>query len=137
MTTATAVNNAATVASLYEAFGKGDIPFIMNHLADNCKWTGAGEGFLPQGGTYVGKDIIRFFTKLNEAVEFSAFVPAAIHSINDDEVVAFGNMTGVARATGKTSSSDWAMHWKFNDDGKVTYYQDFHNTAAAYAANQL
>ena len=58
MSTTTLTNNAATVASLYEAFGRGDIPFILDHLADDCKWIGAGEGSLPQGGTYKGKDAV-------------------------------------------------------------------------------
>ena len=136
MNTTTMIDNATTVASLYEAFGRGDIPFILSHIDDTCKWIGAGEGFLPQGGTYKGKEVINFFIKLNEAVDFKSFNPLSIHNIGDDEVVAFGNMSGAARNTGKISSSDWVMHWKFNDEGKVIYYQDFHNTAAEYAATQ-
>lgn len=134
MSTKTLTDNATTVANLYQAFGRGDISYIISHVADNCKWIGAGEGFLPQGGTYKGKDVQQFFMRLNESVEFTSFNPVSIKNISDDEVVAFGNMIGIARNTGKSSSSDWAMHWKFNDDGKVIYYQDFHNTAAEYAA---
>lgn len=136
MSTLTSVNNATTVARLYEAFGKGDIPYILDHLADNCKWIGAGEGSLPPGGTYIGKDAGRFFKKLSETEEFTAFNPIAIHNINDHEVVAFGNMTGVSRTTGKKASSDWVMHWKFNDEGKAVYFHDYFDTAAVYIANQ-
>lgn len=136
MNTNTITDNATTVASLYDAFGHGDIPFIVKHIDDTCKWTGAGEGFLPQGGHYTGKEAVNFFIRLNESVEFKSFNPIAIHNIGDNEVVSFGNMSGIARATGKISSSDWVMHWKFNDDGKVIYFQDFHNTAAEYAASQ-
>jgi hypothetical protein len=50
--------------------------------------------------------------------------------------VAFGNMTAASKLTGKLASSDWAMHFKFNDEGKLIYYQDFFDTAAAYIANQ-
>ena len=136
MSTATLTNNAATVASLYEAFGRGDIPYIISNLADDCKWIGAGGEYLPTGGTYIGKEALNFFIKLNESVEFSSFNPLSISNINDNEVIAFGNMAGKSKTTGKPSSSDWAMHWKFNHEGKVIYYQDFHNTAAAYVANQ-
>jgi ketosteroid isomerase-like protein len=136
MSTATLVNNATTVSKLYEAFGRGDIPYILSHVANDCKWTGAGEGSLPQGGTYIGKEALNFFIKLNESVEFTAFNPLSVNNINDNEVIAFGNMSGKSKATGKQSSSDWAMHWKFNDDGKVIYFQDFFDTAAAYVANQ-
>ena len=136
MSTTLAVNNAATVGSMYEAFGRGDIPFIISRIADNCKWIGAGEGFLPAGGTYKGKETINFFMKLGESVDFSEFNPLSIHNITEDEVIAFGNMKGSSKITGKPFSSDWAMHWKFNDEGKVIYYQDFFNTAAAFVANQ-
>lgn len=136
MSTATLVNNAATVTKLYEAFVRGEIPYILSHVADECKWTGAGEGSLPQGGTYTGKDAINFFIRLGEGAEFNVFNPVSINNINDNEVVAFGNMTTTSKVTGKTVSSDWVMHWKFNDDGKVVYFHDFFDTAAAYIANQ-
>ena len=136
MSTATSVNNAATVANLYEAFGSGDIPFILEHIDDNCQWIAAGEGYLPTGGTYKGKDAVNFFIRLGESVDFSSFNPVTINNINDNEVISFGNMSGTSKSTGKASSSDWAMHWKFNEEGKLVYYQDFHNTAAAYLANQ-
>ena len=136
MSTKSVVNNAATVGNLYEAFGRGDIPFILSHIADDCQWIGAGGEYLPQGGTYTGKEAMNFFIRLGGSVDFTSFNPGSISNINDNEVIAFGNMAAVSKATGKTSSSDWAMHWKFNDEGKVVYYQDFYNTAAAYMANQ-
>jgi uncharacterized protein len=131
MSTATLTNNAATVSRMYEAFGRGDIPYILSQVADNCKWIGTGEGLLPAGGTYTGKEAVNFFKRLNESMEFTSFNP-----LGDNEVVAFGNMSGKSRTTGKPSSSDWIMHWKFNDEGKAIYFQDFYNTAAAYVANQ-
>lgn len=136
MTSETTISNTSTVASLYEAFGRGDIAYIMDHLSNDCKWVGAGEGFLPQGGTYYGQDAVSFFKKMGEFVEFNSFTPAALHEIGTGEVVAFGNMTGTSRATGKSTSSDWVMHWKFNEEGKVTFFQDFHDTAAEYVASQ-
>jgi ketosteroid isomerase-like protein len=136
MSTATLTDNAATVGKLYQAFGQGDIAYILNMVADNCKWIGAGEGSLPQGGTYIGKDASNFFKRLLDAEEFTAFNPQAIHNIGDREVVAFGTMTAKSRITGKPSSSDWVMHWRFDAEGKVVYFQDFFDTAAAYRANQ-
>ncbi len=129
-------NYAATVAALYEAFGRGDIPFIIDHIADNCVWIGTGEGAIPSGGTYKGKDAVNFFIRLGESVDMTSFNIISISNINDAEVVSFGNMAGNSKATGKVSSSDWAMHWKFNADGKVVYFHDFHDTAAGYIANQ-
>lgn len=136
MSTLTLTDNAATIASVYDAFVKADIPFILEKIDDTCLWTGAGEGFLPQGGTYKGKEAGNFFKALAETLEFTAFNPVAIHNIGNNEVAAFGNLATISKNTGKPYSTDWAMHWKFNDEGKIIYYQDFHNTAGAYAANQ-
>jgi uncharacterized protein len=136
MSTATLTDNATTVAKMYEAFGRGDIPVILNNLADNCTWIGAGEGSLPQGGTYVGKDAVRFFQKLGENEEFNSFDVNSVNNISDDEVVAFGEMKTTSKKTGKQLSCDWVMHWKFNEDGKAVYFHDFFDTAAAYLAEQ-
>ena len=136
MPTLTAVDNATTLAAMYEAFFRGDIPFIINGLADNCTWIGAGEGALPQGGTYLGKDAQTFFARMGETTEFNEFNPVSISNINDHEVVSFGNFTITVKATGKQFSSEWVMHLKFNDEGKVVYFHDFFDTAAAYIANQ-
>ena len=101
-----AANNVASVAKMYEAFGKGDIPFILSNLTDDCEWIGGGEGFLPQGGKFIGQDALNFFMKLGEATEFTSFNPLSINPINDNEVVVFGNMSGVSKATNKSSTSD-------------------------------
>lgn len=136
MSTLTSVDNATTVAKMYEAFKKGYIATIIGQVTDNCKWIGTGEGSLPQGGSYTGKDAVNFFKRLNDSVEFTEFNPVAIHDINENEVASFGNMTGISRATGKKAYSEWAMHFKFNEDGKLIYFHDFFDTAAAYIANQ-
>ena len=136
MSTATLTSNATIVASIYEAFGRGDIPFILSHIADDCEWIAAGEGSLPQGGTYIGKDALNFFIRRGQNETFNTFNPVSINNINDHVVVAFGNMTATSNATGKKVSSDWAMHWKFKEEGKAVYFHDFFDTAAAYRANQ-
>jgi uncharacterized protein len=136
MSTATLTDNATTVGKLYEAFVRGDIPYILSHIADDCKWIGAGEGSLPQGGTYTGKAAVNFFIRLGESAEFNAFNPISINNISDNEVAAFGNMTTTSKTTGKKVTSDWAMQWKFNEQGKTVYFHDFFDTAAAYIANQ-
>lgn len=136
MSTTTMINHAATVATMYEAFGRGDISSVLSQVADDCKWIGAGEGSLPQGGTYIGKDAVNFFIRLGENEEFNAFNPYSINNINENEVVAFGDMTTTSKATGKQITCDWVMHWKFNEEGKAVYFHDFYDTAAAYLSNQ-
>lgn len=132
MSTTTLTNNASVVAKLYEAFGRGDIPYIVGHLDENAAWIAAGEGSLPHGGTYKGKEVSTFFQRMLNDYEFNSFNPNAIHNISEDEVVAFGDMTVTNRHSGKQASSNWAMHMRFNENGKMVYFQDFFDTAAVY-----
>lgn len=83
------------------------------------------------GRTYIWKDAVNFFKLLGENEEFNAFQPISIYNINNDEVVGFGDMTATSKATGVTLTSDWVMHWKFNNEGKAVYFHDFFDTAAA------
>jgi ketosteroid isomerase-like protein len=136
MSTQTLTDNAATVASIYEAFGRGDIPFILSNLSDDCHWVAMGKGVSKQGGTYKGKEVVEFFNRLLGEGEFVSFSPVFISNADDNTVVAFGNMSCKARATGKPYVSDWAMRWVFNDDDKVCEYQNYHDTAAFYLASQ-
>lgn len=136
MQTTIALNHAQTVASLYAAFGKGDIAFIMDHIAGDCKWTGIGGDLLPQGGHYTGKEVANFFKALGDALIFNAFAPETILSAGENEVVAYGTMTCTAKATGKVAPSDWAMRWVFDSEGKVVAFHDYHDTVAEYLALQ-
>ena len=54
------------VQSLFEAFGRGDINFILQHLAPDCRWVVPGQG-IPASGTYQGREgAAQFFRKLSE-----------------------------------------------------------------------
>jgi ketosteroid isomerase-like protein len=136
MNTATLTSNKETVEAIYAAFGRGDIPFILSNLSNDCHWVAMGEGSSQQGGTYTGKEVIEFFSRLLGEVEFIEFNPTAINNAGNNTVVAFGNMNCKARATGKLYITDWAMRWVFNDEGQVVEYQNYHDTAALYIANQ-
>lgn len=131
MSTTIALSNAAIVGSLYEAFGRGDIPTIVESLAPDCEWNVMGSPLVPHGGKYIGKETYQFFAKLNEDFEFTEFTVNSINEISENEVVALGRLTFKARATGRAASSNWAMHWRL-EDGKAKYFQDFYDSALAY-----
>ncbi len=135
MSTLSAIDNAKTIGKIYDAFGRGDIPFIIDQLDDNCKWIVPGEGHLPYGGTYHGKDAKTFFSRLKENMDTKSFNVYSINEYAENELVAFGNIGGTSRKSGKEVSSEWAMRWKFNDQGKVIFFQDFFDTVQQYAAD--
>lgn len=135
MKTEVATAHAVVVRKLYDAFLQGDIPYILNQLADNCEWNVMGAPAVPYAGKYIGKGIGHFFTQLNEMVEFTTFDVQNIYEVNETDVIATGEIVEKYRKSGKTAASPWMMLWRFQD-GKVIYFQDYYDTAKSALAAQ-
>ena len=109
--------NVTLVKEGFEAFEKGDVSWIEQHIADDIVWHVGGNS--KWAGEYKGKqNVLEFFGRQTEALGDSP--QADIHDIlgNDDHVVVLGN----AKATAKDGSS---AEWKFVNvfhvkDGKTT-----------------
>ncbi|MBD0377198.1 MAG: nuclear transport factor 2 family protein [Flavisolibacter sp.] len=119
--------NTALVEEIYNAFKQGNIPFILDQVADDCEWNVMGSPLLKHAGTYRGKEVGQFFEKLNQDLEFTAFDVLDVKELKQNEVIALGRLAVKGRPAGKETESRWAMHWKFSD-GKVTYFQDYTDT---------
>ena len=128
MTTQTATSNKAIVSSMYDAFKRGDIPYILNQIDDNCAWNVMGAPQIPYGGTYQGKGASRFFQVMTETIEVTLFEAQEFIENEKGDVVAFGIYSGKGKKTGKTFDSKWAMSWRFKN-GKVVYLQNYYDTA--------
>lgn len=128
--------NSNTVREIYEAFGRGDIPAILDKLDENVEWEYAyGPNEVPwlqphQGRNEAGK----FFESLG-ATEIHSFVPKAILE-GDKVVVALVDITFTVKKTGKkVVEQDEAHVWRFDDAGKVVRFRhcaDTHQNLQAY-----
>ena len=124
----TLVRNGKTVNKMFDAFNKGDIPFIIAQLHRDVIWETMGEPDIPYAGIYHGpEDVKTFFRKMNETIEWKEFVVEHIVE-NNNLVVSTGYAKGMARNTKKLISSIWAMTNEFNDDGKVIHLRDCFDT---------
>lgn len=125
--------NSTLVQSLYDAFARGDIPFILDRLSDDVVFENSDSTEMPHGGTYRGKEEIgRFFANINDAFEVTAFDPKSYLSAGD-EVMTTGAWSCIARATGKPFTAQWAMRFQVRD-GKVTFAHVYEDTAVTAAA---
>ncbi len=116
------------IQECYAAFGRGDIPFILDQLSSDCRWIALGEG-IPASGEYTGPaGAAAFFQKLNETEDILRFEVRQILASGED-VVALGYEECRVRATGKMANTNWAMHFRVTS-GKVSYFETFFNTAA-------
>ncbi len=116
------------VQSLFEAFGRGDIPFILERVSPDCRWVTPG-GAIPYAGTYHGRDgAAQFFTRLAECEEFLEFEPRQFIA-DGDAVIALGYEKCRIRRTGKEAATDWSMLFRVRN-GLVVEYRSWFDTEA-------
>lgn len=126
-------DNIQIVQELYSAFGRQDVPRILNTLAKNVAWHEPLAGEAPFQGVYRGREAVgRFFRGLAEAVEVLAFEPREFIA-QGDVVIALGSYRFRARGTGRTYETDWVMVWRFHG-GEVVRFDIYKDSAAEAAA---
>ena len=124
-----AEENKRVVQAIFEAFGRGDVPGVLSHLAEDVEWSAPGPSSVPYLGDRRGHSgATEFFVQLGTNVEFEYFEPGAFIA-EGDRVVALGRERGRVKGTGKTFDNDWALVFTV-EGGKVTGFQCYENTAA-------
>ena len=125
-------DNVERVVKMYEAFGRGDVPFIMDQLSDDVQWVTHFDPVVPWSGAYKDKSAVpRFFSAIATAGDVTAFRPTEFVA-QGDTVVSLGEFGIKVKATGKTSLTRWVFIWKFRE-GRVYSYEQFHDASIADA----
>lgn len=117
----------------YAAFGRGDVPAILEALADDVEWILPGPpDVIPGAGTHRGKEAVAaFFGTLAENVDFQTFEPREFIA-QGDKVVSLVYVESTVRSTGRKVVDHAAHVWAFKD-GKVAHFEVFQDTAAVVA----
>ena len=118
-----------TVQHIYEAFGRGDIGFILDQLTDDVDWASCPDSDIaPWHGIHQGKaEVPHFFKALGENLEITEFTPLSF-AANDTDVMVVTRWSATAPATGKTVTMDIHHWWRFRD-GKIYLYRGTEDTA--------
>ena len=121
-----------TVNKIYEAFGRGDIGYILDQLTEDVHWFSYVDPVVPTSGDWSGKaKVPGFFQAIADNVDVTLF--AAKESFADGEsVVSTGSFGGTTRPTGKQFETEWVFIWKFAGE-KVAGYEQFHDWKLAAA----
>jgi ketosteroid isomerase-like protein len=122
------MSNVATVQSIYAAFGRGDIPAILAHLAEDVKWdpadpetTAQREG-VPWLTPRVGRsEVGKFFEALTQ-LEFNAFEPYAFMA-DESRVATCVRAELTVKKTGKRIRDEEMHVWTFDASGKVALFR--------------
>ena len=118
-----------TVQGIYTAFGNGDIPAILDALADELDFGSEVDSKIaPWHGLRRNKqDVAEFFQALADNIEVTEFTVLAITS-NDTDVMAVIRFGLTVPATGKSGAMDLHHWWRFDGD-KISFYRGTEDTA--------
>lgn len=127
----------STVQSLYEAFGRGDVPAILDKLADDVRWedwpdNGAQKSGVPWMQPRVGREATLDFFNVVGGFTFHEFEVRSLMA-GGNQVVA--DVLVDATIPSGARVRDEELHlWTFDETGKVTRFRHYLDTAKHTAA---
>jgi uncharacterized protein len=121
----------AVVRQTYAAFGRGDIPAILNLIADQVDWQEVCPASLPYSGLRRNRaEVAKFFSDQAQVEEVKAFEPREF-IVAGENVTVLGYIESYARDTKQEFRSEW-VHVFTVQNGKITRWRGFLDTAARY-----
>ena len=119
------MSNIDTVRAIYEAFGKQDVPAILERIAEDVEWEYAyPDRGIPWLAPRRGREgALGFFQAVGAELAFERFEIAAICG-DGDVVIALANLTATVRRTGKRIVEEHEAHlWWFDAKGRVRRFR--------------
>ncbi len=117
------------IQSLYDAFARGDVEFVLGSMAPDIQWYEAEGNPMAEGNPYdspqrVGEGVFGYLIGIFDGY---GAVPESMVA-EGDQVVAFGRYQGVHRESGERLDAPFAHHWVVRN-GQVTRFQQYTDTA--------
>jgi hypothetical protein len=121
--------NIALVKKLYEAFARGDIQVILDHVTEDIEWSNPGPSSIPYSGDRTGPAQVRQFFEALATTQEAVNLSMDRFIAQGDTVAALGNYSGKVTATGKSFASR-VGHFFTIRGGKVASWIGLGDTAA-------
>jgi ketosteroid isomerase-like protein len=126
-------DNAKLVQQAYQHFKQGNIPAVLELMAENVEWHTPEIENISFSGTRVGRAKVgEFFSLLAQHQDALQFEPQQFVA-QDDKVVALGQYEWKIKKTGRTYKSPFAHVFTIRE-GRVTGFHEYLDTARAAAA---
>lgn len=123
--------NIATARGVYEAFGRQDLAWILDHLDDDVTWgidsIATGE-VKPYGVRRGRRGVDEFFAAWAATADFHTFEPSDFVAVGD-HVFNMLRYELAVKATGKRVKTTSAQQWTIRN-GKVVAWRGYEDTAA-------
>ncbi len=125
--------NTALIESLYAAFARGDVGFILDRVTVDTVWIAEGPAAIPYCGQHHGQDgVLKFFQALGGTLE-NISLTTEHFAATGDIVMSLGRFSGIVRATGQSFDIPAAHCFQIRD-GKVAKFVDVIETASVGVA---
>ncbi len=125
------MSHVKNLKSLYEAFGRGEIPTVLEAMDPNIEWHEAESNPYapPSGGAFHGPDSVlnELFMKLNEEWDDFTVTPSTFHDAGD-HVIVEGRYSGTFKETGIKNDTPFCHIWEYKG-GKIIKFQQYTDTA--------
>lgn len=127
----------ATVGAIYEAFGRGDVPGILAHLADDVAWEDWPDNFAQRAGLphlvprHGRNDVAGFFGVVGGWTVLGFEV---LDVIGDGRQVVAEIGASFALPGGGRFADEELHLWTFDDAGRVCRFRHYVDTAKHIAA---
>ena len=134
----TTLDNAATVAAIYEAFGRGDVPAILERLADGVAWEHWADNYAQRAGV---AHLVRRDGRADVAGFFGVIGAWTVLDFAVLDVIGTGRqVVAEVRASfalpGGGRLADEELHlWTFGEDGLVVRFRHYCDTAKHIAVS--
>ena len=121
--------NKQAIEGLYEAFGRGDVPFIIGALDKDVEWWEAENSVYADKNPYRGPEsvLMGVFGRIMADWEGFTVTPEEVLDAGDT-VVGRGYYAGKHKQTGRDVRAQFAHVFKLRD-GKVVKFQQYTDTA--------
>jgi uncharacterized protein len=131
--TSPTTDNGRTIAGMYEAFGRGDVPHVLAQMTPDVEWIETEAESIPTHGAFASPQEVleSVFAKVPEYFEQFELRPELWVEAGDDVVVT-GRVVARTR-TGRKLDAPYTHVFCFRD-GKVCRNDNFHDTALWVAA---
>jgi len=126
-------DNLKTIEAVYEAFGRGDVPFIIDAVTEDVDWAAdTASTAAPWYGVRHGKDgVMSFFEAFGSTMDVQTFEPFSL-AANDSEVHALVRFAATRRSNAKSVSMNLHHFFRFRE-GKIAYYRGTEDSAITEA----
>lgn len=121
------------VQAAYAAFGRGDLPAILDMVSENADWKFIGARGMPYTGAFRTKEeVAKWFASIPDVDDILAFEPREF--INGGEhVTVLGWERTRARPSGNTFEAEWTHVFTVRA-GRIVRFWGMYDTEASAAA---